>query len=229
MAAVIGPVGVDHAQLRDGRVALLCPEIVPAEADVVEIHRKAALFDQLREFLVAAGAKARECLDLRGNLIADLQRLGQRQRRLARVDGVDDVLFDGRKLRVRQRTVEQVHARRAHVRPLALRDDLDALRGRVCPLVELTRQILHGEHARPVRVGLARDEVDLRLGEHRLHGVVKQLRRDVLHVIAVQDAHPLEVLHAGQLLGLAQQAARVVGQLRFFFNKYTVYHVTFPP
>lgn len=39
-------------------VALLRPEIVPAEADVVEIHRKAALFDQLREFLVAAGAKA---------------------------------------------------------------------------------------------------------------------------------------------------------------------------
>ena len=37
------------------------------------------------------------------------------------------------------------------------------------------------------------------------------------------------MLHAGQLLGLAQQAARIVGQLRLFFNKYTVYHVTFPP
>ena len=163
MTAMIGPVGIDHAQLRDGRITLLRAEIVAAAADIVEIHRKAPLVDQLRKLLVSAGAETRERLNLCGDLITDLQRLGQRQRRLARVYGVDDVLFDGRELRICQCAIEQIYACRTHVRAFALRDDLDALRGGVRPLVELTRQILHSEHACPVRVNLAHHKIHLRL------------------------------------------------------------------
>ena len=51
----------------------------------------------------------------------------------------------------------------------------------------------------------------------------------MLYIIAVQDTDPFQVLHTEQLLCLVQQAACVIGQLRLFFHKYTVYHVTFPP
>ena len=43
VAAVVGPVGVDHADLGDGGVAVLALEVVLAELDVGMVHGQALL------------------------------------------------------------------------------------------------------------------------------------------------------------------------------------------
>ncbi len=52
MTAVVRPVGVDHADLGDGRVPMLCPEIVAAETEVVEVHREALFIEETLKLVV---------------------------------------------------------------------------------------------------------------------------------------------------------------------------------
>ena len=63
VAAVVGPVGVDHADLGDGGVAPLAGEVVLAELDVGEVHGQAALSDERLEARLVKLAKAVEHLD----------------------------------------------------------------------------------------------------------------------------------------------------------------------
>ena len=51
VAAVVGPVGVDHLDLGDGGVPLLGAEILLAELDVAQIHGEALLVDELFQAL----------------------------------------------------------------------------------------------------------------------------------------------------------------------------------
>ena len=51
VAAVVGPVGVDHLDLGDGGVPLLRAEILLAELDVAQVHGEALLVDELFQAL----------------------------------------------------------------------------------------------------------------------------------------------------------------------------------
>ena len=63
VAAVIGPVGVDHADLGDGGVAILIAEVLLAEGDVRLVHGKAALGDKGGKAGLIELAEAVEHLD----------------------------------------------------------------------------------------------------------------------------------------------------------------------
>jgi hypothetical protein len=107
----------------------------------------------------------------------------------AAVHRVYDVLFHGLHVCVRQFALQDVDAGRFYGGALSPGNNLYALGGGVGPLVVLSRQILHGEH-RAVRLGHGVIHVvQLGLGKHRLHGVVKQLSVEIFHVVAVEDAH----------------------------------------
>ena len=95
VAAVVGPVGVDHADLGDGGVAVLIAEVLLAEGDVCLVHGKAAIGDKGGKAGLVELAEAVEHLDGLGLGSLHVQRLGQVERGDARLDGVHHVVLDG--------------------------------------------------------------------------------------------------------------------------------------
>ena len=66
VAAVVGPVGVDHADLGDGGVAVLIAEVLLAKRDVRLVHGQAALGDEGRQARLVKLAEAVDHLDRLG-------------------------------------------------------------------------------------------------------------------------------------------------------------------
>ena len=73
VAAVIRPVGVDHLDLGDGRVALFGAEVFLAELDVAQIHGKAVVLDELLQLFLAQLVEAFQHLDRGGHRVLHLQ------------------------------------------------------------------------------------------------------------------------------------------------------------
>ena len=170
VAAVIGPVGVDHLDLGDGGVATLLGEVRAAELDVGQIHGQAALVDETGQLVIGKGSEALDDLHVSRALEGHGQSVARIQRGLAGLHRVDDVALHGLHVVFSQIAFQVVHHRRAHSGALALADELDALARRIGALVELAGQKLHGEHRRAVGLGqLEGGGVGLRLGEHRGH------------------------------------------------------------
>ena len=170
VAAVIGPVGVDHLDLGDGGVATLLGEVRAAELDVGQIHGQAALVDETGQLVIGKGSEALDDLHVGRALEGHGQSVARIQRGLAGLHRVDDVALHGLHVVFSQIAFQVVHHRRAHSGALALADELDALARRIGALVELAGQKLHGEHRRAVGLGqLEGGGVGLRLGEHRGH------------------------------------------------------------
>jgi len=169
VAAVVGPVGIDHAQLGQRGVALfLVAEIGLAEGDIAFVHGKAVVLYHIREALFVQGDKTGEGPDHVRHLGIQLQRCGRFQGGFPRLHGVDEAAADGLHLRIGHGTAEHIHLGRAHQGTLLAGDELDALGCRVRALVELAGQVFHGQDA-PITVLLRQfiqDVVQLRLGKH---------------------------------------------------------------
>ena len=60
---MVGPIGVDHADLGDGGVAILIAEVLLAEGDVRFVHGKAAIGDKGGKAGLVELAEAVEHLD----------------------------------------------------------------------------------------------------------------------------------------------------------------------
>ena len=224
VAAVVGPVSVHHADLGDGGLAaLIVAEIALQECQIVQIHGETELITQRIERSAVHRGEALHGAHGGGDVILHAQRFRQLQRCLAALDGVDDVLLDRGDLGIRQLALERIHARGAHERTLALRQDLNALCSGIGALVILTGQIFHGKHRVALRQTV-RHGVELGLRQHRLDGVVKQLPADALEVIAVEQAQPRQGLDAQKCPQILQQGARLVRQRRLLFYVYSVNH-----
>ena len=207
MTAVVGPVGVDHLDLGDGGAAVFALEVLLAKRQVSLVHSQLTVGDELRQARGVKVEEALEHLDRLGLGLRHGQRIALLKRSLARLDGVDDVTFDGLNVLIGQRAGQQVHLRAANLGALALADQLDALACRCRALVELAGQELHGEHLRAVGPRqLCRCHIDLGLAEHGGNALIEQLLRDALHVVAVHQTQTLE-------RGDAQDAAQLVRQL----------------
>ena len=199
VAAVVGPVGVQNAHFGDGRVAPFLPEIRLAAGQIVGVHRKTVPADEAFQLIAAEIQKSRQGLDTRREVIADGQGLRLFQRGLTGLDRVDDILFNLRDLRLGELAVQRVHTCRTHQRPVPPGEDLDALGGGIGPLVELAGQILHRENRRAPKLRRVIYAVKLRLGKDGFYRVIKQLFPDVFHIIALEQAHPLQPRDPQQL------------------------------
>ena len=225
MTAVIGPVGVDHADLRDGRVTMLGAEIVPAEADIVRIHRQCVFLHECSKTGFVQFAEAVAGIDRRRNVVLYIECVHRVQRSFTAFHGVDDVLFRRLNLRLGQVAVEHIHLGGTHKRTVTLGDDLDALCGGVGTLVKLTGQILHGEHGAIIciadRIGA---HIQLRLGEYGFFALLKQRLVDFLHIVAVENTHTLERINAEERAKVGAKRTCLMLQSRFFFYIYSVNH-----
>ena len=195
MTAMVGPIGVNHADFGNGRVALLRAEILLAECNVALVHRQSQPGNQLAQCRRGQLAKAFQRCHFGGYGVLHSQRLLCLQQCLAGFHGVDDVFFNFRHFGSRGRTAEQVNARISYRGALAAGRQLNALRRACRALVKLTGQKLSGKH----HIALGNrgvGQVELRLAEHRVDAVQKDAFRHAFHVIAVQNAQSRDRLHA---------------------------------
>ena len=228
VAAVIGPVGVDHADLGDGGVPALVGEVPLAEGDVVHVHGEAVVPDEGGKARPVQGPKTRQGLHLGGDGVGRPQGLGLLQGRFPGLHRVDDVFLDLGDLPLGQGPVEDVDLGGADQGPLPLGDELDALGRGIRPLVELARQILHGEHRPAAEVGGLGGRVHLGLREHGAHRLVEEGLGDVLPVVPVQQPEPDEGTDAQKVRQLPLQGLRLLGKARLLFHEDPIYHIT-PP
>ena len=224
VAAVIGPVGVDHPDFGDGGVPILLLEVALAEGDVVQIHGKAILLDEGSQTVPVQTDEARKSCHLGGDVVLNSQSVIGIQRSLPGLHGVDDILLDGGNVGIPQVAVQGVDLGGADQGTLPLRDDLDALGGGVGSLVELTGQGLHGEHHSPGQLHGRGGNVQLGLGKDGLDGVVKQLFCDVFRIVTVEQPHIGEAVNAQQIPGVVEKTLCLVGKTLPLFYKYTINH-----
>ena len=83
--------------------------------------------------------------------------------------------------------IEQVYPRRADQRTVPLGENLDTLCSGVCPLVILSRQILHSEASGTLGWKRIVDQIQLRFREHRADACIEQRFVNGLHIIAVEQ------------------------------------------
>ena len=225
VAAVVGPVGVHHPDLRQGGVpALRVPEVCLEERQVLQVHGETQPRQQGIQARPVQGSEARDrfhvCRD--GGLCR--QPLRQVQRRLPALHGVEDIPLHRVHIRRRQGTEEQIDPGGADRGPLLLSHQLNTLGGGVRPLVELSRQGLHAEgDAVPGGQGCG-SIVHLRLREHCPHRPAEGGLVQALHVIAVQQAQVLQGGDAHHGLQLVQQAPGLLPEPRLLFHIDPSYH-----
>ena len=224
VAAVIGPVGVDHADLRDGRIAPLGEEIIAAEFEVVRVHGKAEPGGKCRQGFAIHFPEAVHHLHALRNGVARTDRFGLFERCLTGFNGVDHVLSDRRDLLFTEITVEDVDLCRLHERTLSLEDQLDALRRRVRALVELAGQVFHGKDRRAREADLFRSGIHLRLRKHGTDRIVEMRLVQSLRVVAVQQPQILKGFDPQKFPDLPGKCLRFAVLSRFFLHENAIDH-----
>ena len=173
MAAVVRPVGVDDADFGEGRIAfLLVAEILLAEGEIFGGHGHAEIFDHVLDLLFGELAEAVDDPDIRWPICLHFKRFGLVQRGLAGFDGIDEMLFDFVEIDGGNGLVKSVNRCGSKDRAFLLREELDALRGGVRPLVILAGEGFDGEELQSVHggEGFVIDEIAVRLGEDGIFG-----------------------------------------------------------
>ena len=163
VAAMVGPVGIHHADFGDcGVTMLIIAEIALQILQIVQIHCKPQFIAQRIKRRTVHGNKALYCADGGGDIIFHLKRLRQRKRCFTAFNRVDYIFLYGRNLFFRQHAFQSIHPRCTHNGAFPLRQYLDALSGGIRPLIVLTGQILHGKNSAALRRVVAHG-IELRL------------------------------------------------------------------
>ena len=220
MAAVVRPVGIHHLDLGDGGAALLLiAEVSPEERDIRQVHSKPALVDKGLQARGIELVKALQNLDGLGLRMLHLEGGNGIQRRLARLDGVDHVVFDGIDICRREIALQIADLGAAHVGALAAADELHALACRVCPLVKLAGQILHGKNGSTGGIWqLKAHIVGLRLAKNSGHALGEELVADPLYVVAVNQTHSAQSIDLQDAAQLTQKLLRLYIKARLLFD-----------
>ena len=190
MTAVVRPVGIEHADFRLARLALLCAEVFLHQLQVGKGHGKA--------LCGVPGGKC--CFVQRGKAVVTRHGSGgvmRRQRRFgevffAAVDGVDEMLTQLGACLLVQRAFKQPRLRAGnHGRREGVIEQAQALHGGVGALVKLPRQRLNDEGEIRLGQGVAHFVAD-RIAEDATDGGSKQRLRAVVQVVNGKAPHPLQ-------------------------------------
>ena len=202
MTAVIRPVGVDHAHLGDGGVAVLVVLIVRLqELQVIQIHCQTHVLQHIGQRSLVHRDEALNHSDLARDLVDHLEGLGLVCCSLAGVNRVDEVAADLVHVVCGQLALEHIDLGADNGRTLAACQQLDALCAGVRALVVLTGQRLdrqNGVLALRGREGLIVAYISHRLREHDALCLLVRCGLESLNVITAQ------ITHAGQPLDLEQ-------------------------
>ena len=220
--AVVGPVGVEHADFRQRRpAALFVAEVFLHEREVGVAHRQPEFPPQRGELFGRFSGKIFEARNRRGRGNAAAQRLGNLERGFAGINGIDEVGLDAREIFVGDVPADHVDERGSDQRTFLAREHLHALRRGIRALVKLPGQIFHGENfvVRAARERVFENVVDLRLGENRRERLAEILLAEPVDVVALRDAQIFRAGQAERLPQILQDGFGVFAERRFLFNK----------
>ena len=176
VTAVVRPVCIYHANFGDSGVTLFgVTEIVTAELQVVGIHCKAVLCNEVCKTHIVHGDKSCEGLNSLGDSVVYLQGLYFIKGSLTALDRVDDVLFQRFKLAVGYSALGDVNTGISYLASFALGKYLDTLLAGIGSLVELTGKILHSKNTLIVLESGERpvSNVNGRLGENVIRRIIE--------------------------------------------------------
>ena len=199
VTAVIRPVCIQHADLRDRGIPVLriC-KIILDELEIRKGHCQSEAVIQVLERMIIHSCEAVHDGDI-GSLVKYIPKCcGLLHSCLTGVHRIDRIGLDMLELLIGDRSCEDPCLRRPDDRILVFIQQLDALNCGICPLVELSGQSLNTENSCPFRDldRLAIQNIYRRLGEDAGAGSLKHLIGDVLHVIPDQHAHVLDAGYA---------------------------------
>ena len=196
MTAVIRPIRVDDAQLRDRRrAALRRAEVLLHKSEILLAHGKAVGSVKTCQFF------ARKCVELRQHLHIPRHRRLHRERcrrgkrRLTALHAVDEICLDLFNDQIADPADEHNDTCRAHRGTLPLRHELHTLRGRRSRRVELPRQRLDGKDLRIGEKGqcILIDGVNRWIGKDDVANLLELLVAQSLHIVARNHAYRAQV------------------------------------
>ena len=222
---MVGPVGINHADFRNRRVAVFAFEIILAESDVRVVHGERIFLHEIGKLRFGKRSETVERFHFGGNVVRHVQRFDAVERSFAAFHGVNNIFFNRVQLRGRNLAENHIDFRGAHQRLFALRHELNALRAGIRTLVKLTGQVFRCEHngvgLRQVGVSV----VELRLGKHGLLTFLEQRFVNVFHVVAVEKTKVGNRVNHQKRTNVGKERSRLVREFLFLFYINSVNHV----
>ena len=215
MTAVIGPVGIQHPDLRHGRIPVLFPrKIVLNMLKIPEGHRQSQRIVQRLQLRFRKMRKAVQNLYVRRLLINGFQRIRLHHARLSGIHRVDAVRLDLLEFLIGEASRDQIGGRRADDGIFLLVQKFHTLHRGIRPLVKLSRQIFHGKDASVFRNRnfLPIQLVHRRLRKHRPARAFKHLVADVLHIIPDENPNILNRFQIQVIFQISLQLLRLHGK-----------------
>ena len=228
VAAVVAPVGINHAQLRHARVTVLfVAEIIAAEREVFKRHGKAHGAVIFSKLLVAPGDHARDALNVCRHIDLHVKRLRLFHRCQTGFDRVHDVVLNLLHFLFGKVALNGDHFCISDLRALALRQELYALGSGIRTLVVLTGQKLRCEDVifAADLVVFVVHVVHIRLGKDRAGCRLELLAGKTGNIIAVQNTQVLNSLEAEILTKIRHHVACFNIESLSFLHKYACDHV----
>ena len=226
MAAVIRPVGIQHADFRHGRISFFFPgKIVLDMLEILEGHCQAQRGIQSLQLLLGQILETVKNFHIRGFFKHGFQRFRLYHIRFPGIHRVDAVCLYSVKLVIRQLSGNQIGYRRPDDRLFLFVQKLHALQGRIRSLVKLSGQKFHGKNSSVLRnLNLfSVKNIYRRFGKHRGAGLFKNLVADMLHIVADEHPHILYFLQVQIVLQIAFQFLRFHGKRGFLLYIDTSY------
>ena len=190
MTAVVGPVGVDHTDFRDGRITVFgIPEIFLTELDITQIHCQTVVLHKLIQFCCSQINETGKCFNGCRNLIICIEGFRQFHSSLTAFYGVDEVSLYLFKFSIGNITDDHINLCRAYTAAFTLQEDLNTLFAAVRSLVKLTRQIFHRKHALASAEGrqFLVNIVNCRFGEHGRDCFFKCFFGQLVRIITIEN------------------------------------------
>ena len=229
VTAVIGPVGIQNADLGDGWITLFfIPEIGLAKGNIVCVHGEAVLTDKVLQRTAVECTEAVQRGNFSGYFILYAQRGRFLQRCFTCFHRVNDIFFDLGELRFRERPVERIDPGGTDERPFSTGKNLDALGSRIRPLVELAGKIFNSKYSSLTEIRRLAHEIKLRLGKHGSDSISEQLFRNLFCIITIEQAHFVQPADTEEPPCFLEQSLRLVVQTGLLLNKDPIDHVILP-
>ena len=223
VAAMVGPIGIDHSDFGDGGVAVFAAEIFLAELKVIGIHCKTVFVYKFFNFFSLKLTEAFKSCNFGGNVIFDCKGFGFFKTCFSCFNGVDYVFFDFSDFGIGKFAIERINFCGSDGGSFALGNDLDALCGGVCSLVKLTGKIFNRKSCSTGKIDLFGNDIELGLGKNVFFGVIKKLFADVFRVITVDYANVGKVFDSEKGNCVIEKGFCFVCKFLFLFNKNTIY------
>ena len=226
MTAVIGPVGIQDADLGHGRISLLFARKVGLDkSEIIKSHGKAKGPVKHCQGVSVHGNKAVEDSYVGSFGIDRFQSLGLFNTGLAGIHGVDAVALNPGKLIIRNGSCQDIGLCGPDDGLFGFIQKLHALHCGIRSLVELSGQGFYGKDSGPGRDldGLQIQIVYGGLGKYGPAGLLEYLIGDIFHIIPDQNADIFDACYAKEITDILQQLACRNGIGSFLFHIDTSY------